>query len=163
MVKPLIQKKFILEKIQGKGGWTYVRLPKLNFKSKSPFGMVKVRGTIDSFEISQYNLMPMGNGGLFLPVRAEIRKKIKKECGDPVMVTLYPDNTVLETPDEFLLCLQDEPAALGFFNSISESQRKWYLQWIYSGKKEETKISRMAASINRLAKGLKLYDKDVKD
>jgi hypothetical protein len=163
MIEPLIQKKFILEKIAGKGGWTFVRLPKLKLKSKSPFGMVKVKGTIDDFGISQYNLMPMGNGGLFLPVRAEIRKKIKKECGDLVMIILYPDNSVLETPDEFVLCLQDEPAALRFFTSLSESQRKWYLQWIYSAKKEETKISRMAGSINRLAKGLKFYDTDLKD
>jgi hypothetical protein len=162
MIKPLIQKKFILEKIAGKGGWTYVRLPKLKFKSKAPFGMVKVKGTIDGFEICQYNLMPMGNGGLFLPVRAEIRKKIRKECGDIVMVILYPDNDIFETPGEFMLCLQDEPLALKFFTSLSEGQKRVYVQWIYSAKKEETKVNRMAASINRLAKGLRSYDPEVK-
>jgi hypothetical protein len=41
-----------------------------------------VRGTIDDFEIRKYHLMPMGNGKFFLPVKAEIRKKIKKEAGD---------------------------------------------------------------------------------
>lgn len=40
----------------------------------------------------------MGNGKLFLPVKAEIRKKIKKAEGDKVHVILYPDNEPLEVP-----------------------------------------------------------------
>ncbi len=103
--------------------------------------------------------MPMGNGKLFLPVKAEIRKKIKKEEGDKVHVILYPDNEPLEVPGEMLLCLQDEPAALKFFNSLSESERKFYIQWIYSAKKEETKVDRLAKTIDRLLQGLKMYDK----
>ena len=73
---------------------------------------------------------------------------------------LYPDNEPLEIPDEMLMCLQDEPEALRFFNSISESEQKFYIQWIYSAKKEETKIDRLAKTINRLQKKLKLYDKE---
>jgi uncharacterized protein YdeI (YjbR/CyaY-like superfamily) len=59
-----------------------------------------------------------------------------------------------------LLCLEDEPAALKFFKSLSESEQKFYIQWIYSAKKEETKIDRLAKSINKLARGMKLYDKE---
>ena len=103
--------------------------------------------------------MPMGNGKLFLPVKAEIRKKIKKEEGDKVHVILYPDNEPLEVPEEMLLCLQDEPAALKFFNSLSESEQKFYIHWIYSAKKDEMKVDRVAKTIDRLLKGLKMYDK----
>lgn len=102
----------------------------------------------------------MGNGNLFLPVKAEIRKKIKKDEGDYVHVILYPDDAPLEVPEEMLLCLRDEPRALGFFNSLSESERKFYIEWVYSAKKEETKINRLGATINRLLNGLKLYDKE---
>jgi len=102
--------------------------------------------------------MPMGNGKLFLPVKAEIRKKIKKEEGDKVHIILYPDNEPLEVPEEMLLCLQDEPSALKFFNSLSESEHKYYIQWIYSAKKEETKVERLAKTIDRLTRGLKMYD-----
>jgi len=56
--------------------------------------------------------------------------------------------------------LQDEQKALTFFNSLSESEQKYYVQWIYSAKKEETKINRLAKTINRLTKELKLYDKE---
>ena len=60
-------------------------------KSK-PFGWVKVKGTIDGVPFNKYHLMPMGNGKLFLPVKSEIRKKIKKVAGDSVHVILYPDH-----------------------------------------------------------------------
>jgi len=104
--------------------------------------------------------MPMGNGKLFLPVKAEIRKKIKKQEGDTVHIVLYPDDEPMEIPEEFAICLKDEPAADKFFQSLSESEQKFYIEWIYGAKKEETKINRMAKAINRLANHLKLYDKE---
>ena len=97
-MKPLVNKKYSLEKFPGKGGWTFVRIPTISQNKNAKFGWVKVMGTIDGFEIKKYHLAPMGNGGLFLPVRAEIRKKIKKEEGDFVHIILYPDTETLEVP-----------------------------------------------------------------
>jgi hypothetical protein len=129
----------------------------LQDKSK-PFGWVKVHGSIDGYEIKKYNLMPMGNGMLFLAVRAEIRKKIKKKEGDTIHVILFPDDEPMEVPDEMMLCIKDEPEALKFFKSLTDSEQKYYIDWIYSAKKEETKIERMAETVNRLLKGLKRYN-----
>lgn len=157
-MKPLIDKKCILEKFPGKGGWTYARIPEIKKDKTNPFGWVKVKGTIDSYEIKKYHLMPMGNGSLFLPVKAEIRKKIGKQAGNYVRIILYPDNEPLEVPKEMLLCLQDEPKALKFFNSLSESEKKFYIEWIYSAKKEDTKVNRLAKSINLLSRELKLFE-----
>ncbi|MBL0328241.1 MAG: DUF1905 domain-containing protein [Bacteroidetes bacterium] len=159
-MKPIVDKQYILEKFPGKGGWTFARIPEIKQNKKTPFGWRKVKGTIDGVEISKYHLMPMGNGNLFLPVKAEIRKKIKKTVGDFVHVILFPDNDPLEVPEEMLLCLEDEPEALQFFNSLTESEKKYYVQWVYSAKKEETKVDRLAKTINRLVKGLKLYDQE---
>jgi len=158
-MKPLVNKKYLLERFQGKGGWTYARIPEMKQDKKAPFGWVKVRGTIDGYEIRKYHLMPMGNGKLFLPVKAEIRKKINKHEGDYVHVILYPDVEPLEIPAEMLICLQDEPSALRFFESLSESEQKFYIGWVFSAKKEDTKIARMAEAINKLSKGMKLYEK----
>lgn len=160
-MKPLVNKKYLLEKFSGKGGWTFAKIPEIAQDKKVHFGWVKVRGTIDGFEIRKYHLMPMGNGNLFLPVKAEIRKKIKKQEGDFVHIILYPDTEPLEVPEEMLLCLEDEPEALHFFNSLSESERKYYIQWIYAAKKDETKVDRLAKTINRLANRLKMYDKEI--
>jgi len=158
-MKPLVNKKYVLERFPGKGGWTFARIPEVLQDKKAHFGWVRVRGTIDGHEISKYHLMPMGNGSLFLPVKAEIRKKIKKKEGDKVHVILYPDNEPLEIPEEMLLCLQDEPTALKFFKSLTESEKKLYIQWIYSAKKEDTKVNRLVKTINRLVKGIKFSDK----
>lgn len=160
-MKHLVDKKFKLEKFPGKGGWTFARIPQILQDKSKPFGWVKVRGTIDGYEIRKCHLMPMGDNKLFLPVKSEIRKKIKKEEGDTVHVILYPDNEPLEVPHEMILCLKDEPSAYNFFQQLSESEQKFYIDWIYSAKKEETKIDRLAETINRLVRGLKRYDKEV--
>ncbi|MFZ5998999.1 MAG: DUF1905 domain-containing protein [Bacteroidota bacterium] len=158
-MKPLINKRYKLEKFPGKGGWTFARIPEVLQDKNKPFGWVKVRGFIDGVEIRKYHLMPMGDGNLFLAVKAEIRKKIGKKEGDIVHVVLYQDTEPLEIPKEMLDCLRDEPKALRFFNSLSESERKFYIDWVYSAKRENTRVDRLARSVDRLMKGLKMYDK----
>ncbi len=161
-MKPLVNKKYLLEKYPGKGGWTYARIPEIEQDKKAHFGWVKVKGSIDGVEIKQYHLMPMGNNQLFLPVKAAIRKKIGKQEGDWVQIILYPDSDALEIPEEFMLCLKEEGRALKYFHSLTESEKKYYVEWIFSAKKEETKVNRMAMAINKLSQGLKLQEKDKK-
>jgi len=156
--KPLIDKKYLLEKFPGKGGWTYAIIPEVLQDKHAYFGWVKVKGFIDDFELKNYRLMPMGNGMLFLPVRAEIRKKIGKKEGDWVHVKLFADNDALEIPKELMLCLEDEPQALKNFLTYTESEQKAYIDWILGAKKEETKIERMAETVNKVLKGLKFRD-----
>ncbi len=103
--------------------------------------------------------MPMGDGTLMLPVKADIRKKIRKEAGDRVHIILYPETGVLEIPGEMQLCLKDEPVAHSFFYKLSEGEQKFYVQWIYGAKKDDTRANRLAMAIDKLAKGLKFYDK----
>lgn len=157
--KPLVSRKYLLQKFPGKGGWTFVVIPEVLQDKKTPFGWVKVKGTIDDFEIKNYRLMPMGNGKLFLPVRAEIRKCIKKKEGDRVTVVLFKDDSPLEIPEEILVCLRDEPQAYKTFLSYSEGEQKAYIDWIYSSKKEATKVDRITKTINRLLKNQKFSDK----
>lgn len=158
MEKPLINKTYLLEKYPGKGGWTYAAIPEVVQDKTKPFGWVKVKGSIDGYELKNYRLMPMGNGRLFLPVKSEIRKKIGKKEGDTVKIILYADADPLDIPKEFLLCLQDEPLAHKTFMSFPEGEQKAYIHWIYSAKKEETKVERMAKTVNRLLKKLKFTD-----
>lgn len=160
-MKPLVDKKYKLEKYPGKGGWTYAVIPEILQNKKAPFGWVQVRGTVDGYAIKQYKLMPMGDGKLFLPVKTDIRKAIGKEAGDTVHIVLYADDSTVEIPGELQLCLEDEPKALRFFNRLSDSEKKYYIQWIYSAAKQETKIRRMAKAIERLASGLKMHDKEL--
>lgn len=162
-MKTIVNKKYLLEKYPGKGGWTFARIPRIKQDDKRPFGYVKVKGTIDGYEIKKVNLMPMGEEHHFLPVKTEIRKAIGKEAGAMVHIILHHDNDPTEIPTEMLECMKDEPKALKFFNKLTDSEKKYYVQWVYGAKKEETKISRMATAINRMSEGLKMYDKAPKD
>jgi hypothetical protein len=157
--KPLVNKKYLLEKYPGKGGWTYAIISEISQDKKAPFGWVKVKGSIDDYELHSYKLMPMGNGKLFLPVKAEIRKKIGKKEGDWVKVVLYLDSSPLAIPEEFIICLKEDSAAYKTFLKYTEGQQKEFIDWIYSAKTEKTKEDRIAVTLNKLAKQQKLRDK----
>lgn len=156
--KPLVNHLYLLEKYPGKGGWTYAAIPEISQDKRALFGWVKVKGTIDDVELKNYKLMPMGNGKLFLPVKAAIRKKIGKAEGDWVKVILFSDNGTPEIPDELLLCLQEEPSALQNFLSFTDGQQKEYIDWIYSAKTEATKVKRIDEMLTKLSKNNKLRE-----
>lgn len=150
--RALIDKEYVPEKFQGKGGWTYAQVPEILQNKHSSFGWVRVRGSIDNFEIKGYHLMPMVKGKMFLPVKAEIRKMIKKQAGDTVRVILYEDNLPTEIPEELLVCLKDEPHLHDAFATYSEGQKRSIIEWIYSAKTDEAKIERIAQTLNRIEK-----------
>ncbi|GAA4830807.1 YdeI/OmpD-associated family protein [Algivirga pacifica] len=158
--KAIVNKEYLLKKFPGKGGWTYAEIPEISQDKSNPFGWVRVRGFIDDYELKQYKLMPMGEGKLFLPVKAAIRKNIKKEAGDIVSIQLFLDETPFLLPEEIKECLLNEPPSIyETFLSFTEGEQKAYIDWIYDAKMEDTKVSRIVEMINRLEKGLKYYDK----
>lgn len=125
---------------------------------KSKFGSVRVKGTIDNYEISQYNLMPAGNGRLFLPIKTEIRKKIRKEAGDTIHVILYSDATPVELTEELKECFEFYPEAYETYKKLTDSEKKQYLDWVYEAKQDETKVRRIAKMMDRLMEGKALYE-----
>jgi hypothetical protein len=156
----IINQTFTIEKMEGKGGWTYVQLPAMLKNEKNrPFGMVRVKGTIDKYTINQFSLMPMGNGNLFLPLNLKVRKALQKKEGDSVHITLYLDNSPLIIPDEITLCLLDYPEAKHTFDNFTDNERKLYIDWIYEAKYQETKINRIAKMIDKLLLGKKWHQK----
>jgi len=143
-----VNKTILLEKFPGKGGWTYGRLPGVKPDPHSHFGWIKVRGSIDGFEIRQYHLMPMGNGELFLPVRAEIRKKIAKQAGDSVRVILYRDEEEIYIPEELRECLQYDPNTSREFFKLTVEQQKELVAFIYALKDDQRRAERIAMLMN---------------
>lgn len=162
MKKPIVETALLVEKMPGKGGWTYVVIPGIAPSHKNSLGQVRVRGTIDSFELKQFNLLPMKEGNMLLPLKTAVRKKIGKKEGDTVHVVLYPDDSAVVVPDDILACLLESPKAFQFFESLSDSNKKYYLDWIEAAKKLETKAERILKTMERLEKGRKFYDWPIK-
>lgn len=148
----LFEGEITLEKMQGKGGWTYALLPAVIKGGKIHFGWTRVNAFIDGYEMRGVSLMPIKGGRLFLAVKAAVRKQIKKEAGDTVKIALYiarPTETITEA--DFFAALADEPAALRNFESFSQEEKNAYLSRIFADKHADAIVERMAAAINNIA------------
>lgn len=148
--QPLTDSDYQLQKFPGKGGWTYVHLPNIPPDKHTHFGWVRVRGSIDGYAINGYNLQPLGNGQLCLPVKAAIRKHIRKQAGDTVRLVLFADNAPTTIPNELTECLTDVPTAQEAFMALPDGARKAVIDWIYSAKADETKAERIIKTIHSL-------------
>lgn len=143
------------EKMGEKTGWTYIVVPadvaeELNPGHKQSF---RVKGKLDNFKIAAVALMPMGDGSFIMALNAGIRKGIAKKLGSKLDVQITVDNNPdpVSSP-EFIECLQDEPAALEFFNSLTKGHRNYFMNWIESAKTEATKAKRIAMSVNAMSR-----------
>jgi len=151
-MEKLIEGEFFLEKFSGKGGWTFVRLLLSQLGAKTHFGMLKVSGSVDSFEFSEKTLMPMGDGFLFLPISKEIRTQIKKGDGEKVILQLFRNGIPTQLTEELRDCLLDDPGKLDLYLSLtSEEQTRW-LEMIYSANTEEQKAERIVRLLEYLGK-----------
>lgn len=141
----------LLQKMTGKGGWTYAMIPKITkIPNKTSFGWFKVKGKIDEYDIAQHSLMSMKNGEVFLAINANIRKAIKKEEGNHVHVKLFIDSDHFATPAEIMECLAYFPEAKMRYEKLSEFQKKQFIIWIQEAKTSETKDRRIAQMIEKL-------------
>lgn len=137
-----------------KTGWTYIEVPEKIAEQLKP-GYKKsfrVKGWLDDYKIKQVALIPMGNGDFIIPINAAMRKGTDKRKGAMLNVQLLEDKKEYQLNAEFMECLEDEPAALIFFNSKSASYQRYYSKWIESAKTENTKTKRIALAVSSLAK-----------
>ncbi|MBL7703297.1 MAG: DUF1905 domain-containing protein [Ferruginibacter sp.] len=135
-----------------KTGWTYIAVPaeianKLNPGVKKSY---RVKGKLDDFKVEKIALIPMGKGDFILTVNAAIRKGIGKRKGATVKVQFELDHSPILPPSELLECLQDEPEALKYFNSLPQGHRNYFTKWIENAKTEPTKTKRIALVIKTM-------------
>ena len=95
-------------------------------------------------------------GGRFLiGVSAENRELAGVAAGDVVDVDLALDASPRElvVPGDFAQALAAEPQAKAFFDGLSFSQRRWFVDGITQAKKPETRERRIDAAVSRLRDG----------
>src|SRR5687768_7695106 len=106
-----------------KTGWSYIDVP-AKLADKLMPGMrrsFRVKGTLDKYKIAGVALIPIGEGNFILGINAKIRKETRKVHGQTLVVKIEVDEDELKPPEEFIECLQDEPEALKFFNSLTKA------------------------------------------
>ncbi len=139
-----------------KTGWTYIQLPEDLIQELKPGNkkIFRVRGLLDNFKINSVALMPMGDGSFIMPVNVAMRKGTGKRKGAMITAALEVDETPLKMNEDFIVCLNDEPAAIKYFNSLPGSHRNYFSKWIDSAKTEQTKTKRIAIAVSALSRGL---------
>jgi hypothetical protein len=148
--KPIFDAIVVLDRYPGKGGWTFAELRGLPPGKKVPFGSLRVKGSIDGHPILHYHLMPLGNGNLFLPVKAALRKILNKQEGDPVHVVLHLDDEPVELPADLRECLALEPGATERFLALPQGEQQRLIEQVRIAKREETRVERIAGILARL-------------
>ena len=81
----------------------------------------------------------------------------KKETTKERPIAAYIDSAkkLVYLPDDFAAALERQPGAKTHFETLSFSNQKEYVEWMVSAKREETRQTRVAESVERLAKGWK--------
>lgn len=155
----MIEFKAVLGKFKAQGektGWTYFEIPaeiatkiKPNFKKS-----FRVHGKLDHVDFKGVSLLPMGEGNFIMPVKAELRKQLKKLKGYEVNVKMEEDTTPFVLSYDMLKCLREDKKALAFFKKLAPSHQKYYSNWIESAKTAGTKAKRIAMAMHAFSEGL---------
>ena len=110
-----------------------------DFDVEKEFGAkrVKVKAKFDNVDY-RGSIVRMGMPCFMIGLTKEIRKKIGKGIGDTVSVEIEKDEEerIVEIPIEFESMLNKNNNAKEFYDSLSYSQKKKYITWITSAKKE---------------------------
>ncbi len=155
----MVSFKATLQKFDKKGektGWTYFEIPAeiANALNPNVRTSYRVKGRLDQYVIKLVALIPMGDGDFIIPFNADMRRGIRKKEGDTLEVELEIDTDPLPQSEDLLVCLEDEPKALAYFNKLPVSHQNYYSKWIESAKTIETKTKRIAMTIKGMAMGL---------
>lgn len=145
--------EFTAEILASGGGGAFVEIP---FDVEAAFGKkrVPVRATFDG-EPYRGTLVRMGGECHLLIVRKDVRAKIGKEPGDRVRVTVAEDTAprTVDVPDDLRAALRGSPEAERFFDGLSYTHRKEYVQWIEEARREETRARRVGRTVEMLLEG----------
>jgi Bacteriocin-protection, YdeI or OmpD-Associated/Domain of unknown function (DUF1905) len=137
----------------GDGGGAFVNIP---FDVEKTFGKkrVKVKTSIDG-EPYRGSLVRMGGPQHMLIILKDIREKVGKNVGDEVSIELEEDleQRQVELPADFKQALEANPNALAFFNHLSYTHQREYVQWINEAKRQETRQQRIQRTIEMLEQG----------
>ena len=96
-------------------------------------------------------------GRFYIPLSRENREAAGVQADDEVEVDIDLDTEprVMEAPDDLAQALSLDPTAETFFDSLSFSHRRAYVDWITGAKKPETRERRIAQAVEMLAEGRK--------
>lgn len=113
----------------------------------------KVRVTVKGY--TYRSSVASMDGKFMLGVSAEVREKAGVAAGDTVDFDLELDSAPREVtvPPDLAEALKGQAGARRFFDDLSFSQQRWFVDGIEGAKKPETRQRRVEAAVARLREG----------
>ena len=135
------------------GGGAFVEIPfdvEKEFGSKRP----KIKALIEGVPY-RGTLVRMGSDCHMLLILKEIREKIGKGFGDEIKITVEADvePRVVEIPKDLLKEFKKDKDAKAFFDKLSYTHQREYVNWIEDAKKVETRQNRILKMMDMLKQG----------
>lgn len=144
----------VLEKLTGKGAWSYVEFP---HDVKALYGTraaVRMKGTYNGIPMDRA-LLPNKSGYHLIIFSTEMRRKAKLKHGDPVRIEIWrnekPDELVI--PEELAETLDFFPEMKEAWDELTTGMRRGMCIWVGSGKTVETRAKRVAELLRRFENG----------
>jgi hypothetical protein len=140
-----------------KTGWTYFEIPS-KYASELASGMKKsfrVKGKLDNYSIKGVSLLPMGEGNFIMAFNASMRKGTGKSAGAKISVILEQDTEEYKINKVLMQCINDDPAAFEYFQSLPRSHQNYFSKWVDNAKGIDTKTKRIARVLNALVRKMK--------
>lgn len=161
--------------------WLFLALPTKASAQLPSRGPVAVTGTLNGRPFSA-TAEPDGQGGHWLKIESKHRRAAGAfggpglQVGDSIAVELAPvargEEPEPDVPSDLQQALNSAAAkAREAWSDITPAARRDFIRWITSGKRAETRVKRIAAACDMLAKGKRrpccfdrsgMYDKSIR-
>jgi hypothetical protein len=83
------------------------------------------------------------------------KNKEAKPKERPILAYIDAATKTIRLPEDLAAVLKKNKKEAAFFNSLSFTNRKEYVEWVVTAKQEETRKNRIAGTLERLSKGWK--------
>ncbi|MBN1952180.1 MAG: DUF1905 domain-containing protein [Bacteroidales bacterium] len=112
---------------------------------------VPVRGLVDGYGFKSSCALRK-EGRYVVILKGDIRKKIGKSIGDPVVLELEhdPESREIPLPEDMELILAEDEEVLQEFLKASPSNRREYTRYVVQAKHEDTRLKRINLLVVRM-------------
>ena len=88
-------------------------------------------------------------------VNRAVKSATGADAPDRVQVTMEPDTEprTISVPTDLRAALADVPEAKAAFAGMSFTHRREYVEWVEDAKRPETRVRRIAATVERVRAG----------
>ena len=93
--------------------------------------------------------------GFRAKTEADKKKEAKPKEEREIFKWVNPETKEVKLPDDLTAALKKNKKQSDFFNTLSFTNKKEYIEWIVTAKKEETRNERLNGTVDRLSKGWK--------